>query len=802
MIKHYFKTAWRNLFRQKSNTIINVAGLSIGMAAALLIFLWVKNEFSFDNYHKDADKIYRVKNYLSISKNDTWVWEMSPYLLGENAKQQIPEVLNVCRIRPFGYGAQYFNIKGQFFSEDACAYVDEEWFNIFDYRLVNGSAAEFNKHPFSIVLTETKAKKYFGNENPLGKLIRVDTIDYQVQAVIKDNPLNSSFQFDILFPLAARMQNPRNKTNDESWGNFDYLTFLKLTPSADPEKVAAKLKDIIAKQREKDDLKIGLTALQDIRFENDLQSSILQHSNIKVVYIFMVLGILLLLIACINYVNLTTARATLRAKEVSIRKIVGAEKKQLLLQFIVESVLVSIISLLLTFCIAGLVLPAFNGFTEKNFTLSFASPGLWMIAGTTLLATILLTGIYPAVLLSSFKPLSIFRGINILQIKDGKLRKGLVVVQFTISIVLIVATIVIYSQLQFINQQSTAYNRSQLLSVAIPYKIWGKYEEGQRKSMTASFKKELLTQSNIADVSLMMTESVLNMQSSSSGSNTDWEGRGTDFTPTIAFFHVDTSFKRIVNLQLEEGRWYQTGNTADEHNAILNETAVRELNIPKPVIGQRFVSRGDTGVIIGVVKDFYYKSLHEKIGPVVIRAQDDNNSMFLIKTQPGKIKEAQQASEKIWKQFFPNEPFASGFLDEEFDKLYRADNKTSMLVWGFSMIAIFISCLGLFGLAAFTAERRNKEIGIRKILGASITNIVSLLSREFVLMVLFSMIIAFPVAWLVMNKWLENFAYRINIAWWIFLTAAIIALAIALITVSIQAIKAAIANPVKSLGSE
>ncbi|MGB5008643.1 MAG: ABC transporter permease [Ferruginibacter sp.] len=802
MINHYFKTAWRNLFRQRSNSIINIAGLSIGMSAAVLIFLWVKNEFGFDNYHKDADNIYRVKNFLTVNKTDTWVWENSPYLLGENAKKQIPGVLDVCRIRPFGYGAQNFNISGQFYQEDNSAYIDSSWFKVFNYKFIAGSARAFNDHPFSMLLTATKAKKYFGNENAVGRIIRIDTVDYLVQGVMADNPVNSSFQFDVLIPLAARLASPSSKKNDEEWGNFNYLTFLKLSPSADPKKIAATLKGIIAKQRNQDNLEIGLMALKGLRFENDLQNSIMEHSDIKVVYIFAVLGILLLLIACINYVNLTTARATLRAKEVSIRKIIGAEKRQLFIQFITESVLVSFFSLVVTILIVQLSLPLFNRFTEKTFALSFSSPDFWFIAGSTLLATVLLTSIYPAVLLSSFKPLAVFRGINVFQLKDGVLRKALVVVQFTISIVLIVGTIVIYSQLQFINKAHTGYNRSQLFSVSIPYKIWGKYNEEQRVGLTASFKKELLSQSSITDVSLMNSESIINNESSSSGNSTDWDGRAEDFTPVITFIHVDTSFKNIVNLQINEGRWYEPGNLADKHNSVLNETAVRELNIPKPVIGQRFVSQWDSGVIIGVVKDFYYKSLHEKIGPVVIRTEDEGNTTFLIKTALGKIKDAEMAAASVWKKFYPSEPFSASFLDEEFEKLYRADNKTSTLIWSFSIIAIFISCLGLFGLAAFTTEKRNKEIGIRKIAGASVTNIVSLISREFVYMVLFSMVIAFPLAWFAMHKWLENFAYRINIAWWIFITAAIIALAVAIITVSFQAIKAAVTNPVKSLRTE
>ena len=802
MIRQYLKTSWRNLVKQPSTSLINIGGLAIGMAAAIFIFLWVKNEFSFDNYHKDADRIFRVKNYLAIDKRETWVWENSPYLLGEEAKKQIPEVLNVCRLSAMGWGGQYFNIKGQFYKEDDCAYVDAEWFKVFDYKFIRGNAAAFNEHPFSLLLTETKAKKYFGNDDPVGKTIRIDTVDYQVQGVIKDNPVNSSFRFDVLIPLAARMANARNKSNDESWGNFNYLTFIKLTPSGTPQTVAAKLKTIIAKKRDKDDLKVGLIALKDLRFENDLQNSITQHSEKKVAYIFTVLGILLLLIACINYVNLTTARATLRAKEVSIKKIVGAGKKQLFAQFITESILISLIALVLTIIITQLTLPLFNSFAEKNFILSFTSPGLWLVIGSTLLVTVLLTSIYPAVLLSSFKPLAVFRGMNALQIKDGALRKGLVILQFAISIILIVGTIVMYRQLQYINDQNTAYNRSQVLSFTIPYKIMKNHKKDNWPLLTSSVKKELLAQNNIEAVSLMNQGSVINMDGFSSGDSNDWDGREKDFKPAIAFFYVDTCFKKIINLQITEGRWYETGNVSDQHNSVLNETAVREFNIRKPLIGQRFTSQGDTGVVIGVVKDFYYKSMHEKIGPVVIRSSEENNWSYLVKTSPGKIREGQQSAEKVWKQFFADEPFSYSFLDDEFDKLYRADHKTSALIWIFSAIAIFISCLGLFGLAAFTAERRVKEIGIRKILGAGMPDIVSLLSKEFIYMVLLSMIIAFPVAWWATNKWLENFAYRTTRSWWVFLFAGAAMVLIALLTLSLQTIKAAVANPVKSLRTE
>jgi ABC-type antimicrobial peptide transport system permease subunit len=380
--------------------------------------------------------------------------------------------------------------------------------------------------------------------------------------------------------------------------------------------------------------------------------------------------------------------------------------------------------------------------------------------------------------------------------------KGLVVVQFTIATVLIIGTIVIYRQLKFINEQNTAYDKSQILSFNIPYKLFSKYKDDGRIQLINSLKQELLSRSMISEVSVMNQSSVIDMKGFSSGGSNDWDGRDKDFMPAIGFFYADTDFKKMLNLEMADGRWYEPGNKADQHNSILNETAVNEFNIRKPVIGQRFVSQGDTGIIIGVVKDFYYKSLHEKIGPVVIKNVNDYNSTFLVKSSPGKTIEAQKAAKDVWNKFFSSEPFAYKFLDEEFEKLYRSDHKTASLVWIFSGIAIFLSCLGLFGLAAFTAERRTREIGVRKVLGASVSGIVSLLSKEFILLVIVSLIIASPVAWWTLNKWLQDFSYRIDISIIFFIAAGIITLVVALATVSVHAVKAAISNPIKSLRTE
>ncbi|MFD0793946.1 ABC transporter permease [Mucilaginibacter litoreus] len=801
MIKTHFNTAWRNFWKHRSTGFINIAGLSVGMAAAVLIFIWVQNELSFDTDQPDAQNIYRIKNYLALDKTTTWVWENSPYLVGDAVKKQLPEVEAVTRIKPVNYAPVYFNINGEFFPEENAAYVDEKWFKVFKSDFVSGNATAFNQHPFSIILSESKAKKYFANQDAIGKIIKIDSNNYQVQAIVKDAPANSSFRFDAYIPVAARFADVKEQKNELQWGNFYYLTFLKLRPGTNTKTVSGKIKSILEENRKQKNLEIGLTPLADMHFENDLQNSSIIHGEKKIVYIFVILGILLLLIACINYVNLTTARASLRAKEVSIKKIVGAERSQLFMQFVAESALISVMALALTILIIAACLPSFNSFTERNFTLSVSSGYLWLILLGTLFGTIVLNSIYPALLLSSFKPLNTFRGASVLRLKDVSLRKALVVLQFTFSIFLIVGVITIYRQLAFIRNQNPGYDRSQVMSFNVSYNLLKKYEDKQRAAFMKTIKQSLLSQSAIQSASLTNFESVLNNNSSSSGESNDWDGRPKDFVPPITFASVDNDYTRVVNLKMAMGRWFLQGN-ADQHNVILNETAAREFNLHKPYIGQRFVAQGDTGRVIGIVKDFNFRSFHEKITPLVIRYDDEWCFNFQVKVAPHKQADAIKAIEGIWKQNFPGEPFSYKFVDQEFDNMYRNDAKSSGLMAVFAIVAIIISCLGLFGLAAFTAEQRGKEIGIRKVLGATVSGIVSLLSVDFIVLVFIALLIASPLAWWLMNLWLQNFAYRIEMQWWVFLIAGTLAVAIAFVTISFQAVKAAIANPVKSLRSE
>lgn len=462
-----------------------------------------------------------------------------------------------------------------------------------------------------------------------------------------------------------------------------------------------------------------------------------------------------------------------------------------------ETLVVCSISLLITIVLVYALLPFFDRLTGKHFVLSPGSWIPWQVMGGTLLISVLLNGIYPALLLSSFKPLNIFKGLNMLKLKDHSLRKTLVVTQFVISVTLIIGAIVIYDQLLYIQDQNRGYDRSQILEIKLPTSFYKKVKDVAAKE--SAFKQELLAQTSIGGVT-NLNSSLIDFEDGHSGS-LDWDGRDKAFRPMVAPLSADEDLQKILNLQMAEGRWFQK-EFNDRKNVILNETAVKEFGIHQPVIGQRFAIHGDTGQIVGVVKDFYFRSLHDKIGPMVISNDPDWRSSFFIKTKANEIPAALAATKKIWNQFINDKPFEYSFLDDQFNALYKDDQQTSMLIGIFASVAIIISCLGLFGLAVFTAERRVKEIGIRKVLGASLNDIATLLSKEFVVLVIIGVIIASPIAWWAANKWLDDFAYHITINWWFFAAAAILVLLIAICTISVQAIRAGMANPVKSLRTE
>jgi len=798
MILNQLKSAFRSLFSNKIFSAINIFGLSVGMTAAVFIFWWVRNELSYDSFHKDADRIVRVTSKLTDIK---WVWETAPLPLADAAKETIPEIELTAQLSTNRFFLT-FNINEKYFTEDDRAFVDKNWFTMFHYEFVKGNAYGFTQDPYSMIITESKARKYFGSDDPMGKIIKLDTINYTVRGVIKDNPSNSSFQFDVIMPIEGYLKNPSQMKNDNSWNNFNYLSFFKIQKGADFAKVEKKFDQLLKDRKQAKDVAISLIALKDIHFEKDLTSdSIVNHGDENVVYIFSVLGIVLLFIACVNYVNLTTAKASMRAKEVSIRKIVGARKWDLFFQFILESFVVSLISLLIAVLLIWLLLPLFNNLTERNFIFSLSSSSLWLILGLTVLSAIILNGIYPAILLSSFQPLKVFKGVTILKFKDVSVRKGLVVAQFSFSVILIAATIIFLQQIKYIQEKNVGYDRSQLFAFSIPWKHFSKYDKEARVSIYNGIKQELVSQTSIAGVT-RASGSIVDLTSSNSGS-ADWDGHDTTFSPTVFQLAADNDYRDVFKLEMKEGRWFDKSHPMDEHNFILNETAVNEFNIRKPVIGQRFTFQGDTGKIIGVVKDFHFRSLHTKIAPLAILNRGSwGGANFYIKTNPGKTTEALAAAGAIWRKYAPYDPFDYTFLDESFDKLYSEDRKISTLSVAFAIIAVLISSLGLFGLATFAAERRIKEIGIRKVLGASVGNILVLLSADFIKLVIIAIVISSPIAWWLMSKWLEDFAYRINLSWWMFALGGLLSILIAIVTMSFQTLKAANANPSRSLKTE
>ena len=795
MIKNYFKTAWRNILRNKATTLINLFGLSVALVAFIFIALWVQNEMSFDDYHKDAKDIYLVQvKYNEADEANP----LTPLPLAD-VLEKSSDVEYVARM---GWWPGTLNVDGNLFDEKKGIAVDSNWFKIFDYKVISGDINSFNSHPFSLIFTQSKAKQLFGDKNPIGQIVKIDTTLYQVSAIVKDNPINSSLQFDMLVPMAARLAYRRGDKN--SWGNLSYRTFVKIYPNTNIASFTKKATNLSQQASERANFSLAAQPLHDLHFDTKSFDPAFRRGSRTAVFVFSVLAILLLITASINYVNLTIAKANARTKEISIRKIIGSNRMQLFLQFLVESFLLCLIALFISFIIMSLTLPEFNKLTETNFQLSVSSKILWSVLCGTLFFSTILNGVFPALTMSFFKPLNYLQGYTILKFKNVWLRKILVVFQFVIGVVFIIGTIVIFRQMQLAQTSAAQYNRAQVVSFGLPSKVLKKmdYDEQKVNQFAQTFKNDLQSNSFLQTIALA-SNSVEGSMNSNGVGNWYWEGMDTSSKASISYITVEPGTKDIFNLQVKEGRWFREGNS-DKKNYILNETAVKELGIRQPVIGQVFARNGgDTGQIIGVIKDYNFSSLYNKISPLVIRDNDHElKSEFFVKIAPGNIPKAMDAIAATWQKLIPDAPFTYQFMNQAFDNLYKDDLKISKLVLLFSCISIVISAMGLFGLAAFVAEQRRKEIGIRKVLGATVTQITTMLSKDFVMMVLVAVVVASPIAYWLMNKWLQNFTYRITISGWIFLAAGVTALLIALLTVSFQSIKAAIANPVKSLRTE
>jgi putative ABC transport system permease protein len=788
MFLNYLQTTFRNFWKNKLYSLINICGLAVGMMASILLLLWVQDELSYNSFHQNTDRLYRVVTSIGTADSKQ-TWASSTASLAAFAAREIPEIEQTVRFIP-NWNVSLFTYKDKKFKESACVYADPSFFTLFNFPFVKGNPQQPFPNNQSIIITESIAKKYFGNDDPIGKVIRTnDKEDFMVSGIIEDIPANSTIKFDIFFPfdILVKSYTPNIywKSLETDWGNFGYQTYFLISPKSSLQAIEQKLTGLQRKHNSFDHSSIySLQAFSTIHLYNPDGSD----GRIQMVRIFFVVAVVILLIACINYVNLATARATNRAKEISIRKIIGANRPQLVAQFLGESAFTVISALMLALLLIGLIIPAYNELADKQMVLRLTDPTLLTTVGITLLATLLVAGVYPALLLSSFQPLQVMKGKLLLGSGNASFRKMLVVTQFTFSVTLIISTFIIGSQLAYIRSKELGYTKENVFTIDM---------RGDMNKRYQSIKNELLKQPGVVEV----TSAAGNLlQIGNSTGDTDWDGKASRSTFMVHAMAIEEDFLEMFNMQLVEGNNF-TGTKADSTHYILNETAIKQAGIQDP-IGKRFKLWLTEGTIIGVVKDFHFSSIHNKIEPAVFLYRPEWHWQLYIKTTGKDAPKAIAAVEKLWKQYNPAFPFEYKFMDETYDQMYKSDQRTGKLFNYFAGITIIISCLGLFGLATYTAEQRTKEIGIRKVLGASVGTITLLLSKDFLKLVMIAFIIATPMAWYLMNQWLENFAYQIDISIWIFLLAGFLAIAIALLTVSYQSIKAALANPVKSLRNE
>ena len=794
MIKNYIKTAWRNIRNNKFYSVINIVGLTVGLVVGLFILLWVQDELSFDKFNTKAPNIYKI-GIRGGSGPTEQIFSAIIAPVATSAKNELPEVKDAVRVKDFG--STTFKYQYKIFNENG-AFTDPSFFSVFNFSLIEGDAQKPFLDNNSIIITKTVAQKYFGNEDPLGKVLSI--VDqpqlFKVTGVINDPPNNSSIKFDVFLPLSYlnQMAYVKNSTRyngtgriasmDVDWISFNYDTYLLLKPNTNIAKLQKSLQKIHERNKP-DDAPVPYIAQPLLNIH--LYKADGSDGGIKTVNTFAIVAILILIIACINYVNLSTARSMLRAKEVSMRKIIGAGKAQLFFQFMAETTLMFLIATILAIGLMYALLPYYNQFSGKQLALNLSNYHIWLCIVITLIITLAASSIYPAILLSSFEPLKALKGRLTAGMGNASFRRMLVITQFSASIVLIISTFIIGKQLKYIRDKDLGFNKENVISLSM-HGIMPHYD---------AVKNELLKQPGI----IAVTRSSGNIidYNNWTGDN-DWDGKPANSNLLFHPMEIDKDFISFFKIRMLQGNAF-TGAIADSNHLIVNETAVEAMNMHEP-IGKRLRIQTVKGTIIGVVKDFHFSSMRKKIEPAVFMYNTSNGWDMYIKTTGGDAQKAIVATQAIWKQYNSNTPFNYTFLDESFSKLYKTEQQTGVLFNLFASIAIIISCLGLFGLATYSAQVKTREIGIRKVLGASVAGIVKLLALEFMFLILAAIVIAVPVAWYAMSKWLQDFAYRISIEWWVFLIAGLMAMLIAFVTISFQSVKAAIANPVKSLRSE
>ncbi|MBS1577904.1 MAG: ABC transporter permease [Bacteroidetes bacterium] len=818
MFKNYLKVAMRNLLKRKGYTIINVFGLATGMAICLLIVLFITDELNFDRQHEKGDNIYRMVVKRQYPGRTT-SYAIIPQSYAKAVKQELPEVEEATRVFDFvGDGVFQLKYGDKAFEEKKVLVVDSNFFRVFSVKMIAGNKEDALEKINSVVLNETTAKKYFGSvDQALGKIVQPEGNNNQplkVTGVVADWPENSHLLFDLLLTTAGN-----TNANAVNYTGFAAWTYLLLNKNASQQSVEAKFPSIIEKYAAGDIEKqfsqtyqqfqangngytYYLQPLKRIHLISNIEREYRPNGSLRAVYIFGVVAVFILLIACINFINLSTARSTERAKEVGIRKTFGSAKQSLINQFLIESVLLSTFSMILALLLVFLLLPFFNQVSGKHLALSvfFTAKNIIIMVLLTVI-TGFAAGLYPALVLSSFKPIQVLKG----KFKSGSyglaLRNGLVVFQFAISVILIVCTIVVNTQMNFMtNGNQLGFDKSNTIIIE---------RADLLNDKTKSFKTEV---KRIQGVEEVTSTSALPGQENYFGVR--WAVMGNKEPMTGRGIITDEQYQQLLDLQMKEGRFFSKDFPTDSLAVVLNEKAVAELGLKNP-IGTRLTSpedfyNGRNGeqyiyTVIGVLKDFHYQSLHQAITPLLFTSSarfNDQMGLAAVKIKASNFKSSVEAIEAKWKEFVKDRPFHYTFLDKIVEQQYLAEQTTQKIFTFFSSLAIFIACIGLLGLAAYSTQQRTREIGIRKVLGASAGTIVKMLSVDFLKLVLIAALIAFPLAWWAMHTWLQDFAYRVNIGWWVFAIAGVLSVVIALATISFQAIKAAMANPVKSLRTE
>jgi len=789
MFRNYLKIAWRNIVRNKAHSFINISGLAVGIACSLLILLWVQNELDMDAWHKNGPQIYDVYERTHVDHKDAASYG-TPALIAGEVKKVIPDVQYATQLawtepHNFRVGDKALKLNGSFASAD--------YFKMFDTKLLQGNPQNALNTLSGVAISHKMANQFFGSpEAAIGKNILLEnTMNLTVSAVFEDLPDITSTRFEYLLNW-QKFLDENGWAKD--WANAGPLTFIMLRPGADPSLVGKKIAhflDNYTKPQSKGlTLELALQPYNDLYLHGNFTNGEIDGGRIEYVHLFSIVALFILLIACINFMNLSTARSVKRAREIGVRKVVGAERSVLIKQFIGESMLVTLIAVGIAVLLLIILLPAFNQVTQKQIGLPFNRPVFWLGLATITFVTGLVSGSYPALFLSSFNPVKVLKGTLKLGPGVTLFRKGLVAFQFVLSITLIIGTIIISKQVNYIQTKNLGYDRENLVYVPLDGDLPSKYQV---------FKQEVMALPGIQSVSRTSFDPT-NIENGTRG--VEWTGKDPNSHVMFTQASVGYDFVRSMKLSLAAGRDYSKEFPTDSVGYLVNEAALAVIGYKNP-IGQPLTFWGKKGTIIGVLKDFHFNSLHEDIKPLVIHfGETEGFGNAVIRTQPGQTKQALASLQKVYKELNPNFAFDYSFSDAEYQALYQNEQVVSKLSGGFAFLGIFISCLGLLGLAMFTAEQRFKEIGIRKVLGASAASLFASLSREFIVLVIIALLIATPLSYFAMTKWLENYQYKTDLSWWIFALSALIAIVITLVTISFQTVKAALVNPVKSLRSE